>query len=141
MINVLVIDDDKIDQQAVMRLLTNNGMKVTGASSGKEALEIKQDFQCIIIDYLLPDYDGVELAKKFLQVTNTAIILITGQGDELLAVKALKSGVYDYIPKGDLSLLPQAIIASTKKNELQQSDLKKLVELNDNLSKKLNGGI
>ena len=141
MIDVLVIDDNKVDQETVIRLLTKNGMNVTVVSDGKEALEIKQKFQCIVIDYNLSDHDGVELAKKFIQRSNAVIILIKGQ---LLTIKALKSGVYDYIPKEDLNLLPQAIIDSAKKNELiikQQRNLKELVKLNNNLDKKLNGGI
>jgi DNA-binding NarL/FixJ family response regulator len=65
----------------------------------------KQEFDCIQLDYQLPDGDGIEFLQKLMlsDFKSPPILFLTGQGDELLAVEALRSGAADYIPKDILS--------------------------------------
>jgi len=78
----------------------------------------------IITDYLMPGINGVE----FLEVLNqqnidTPVIMITGQGDENIAVQAIKSGAKDYLVKtGDFfTLLPSVIDNIVRNQRLKQS--------------------
>ena len=78
----------------------------------------------IITDYLMPGMNGIE----FLEVLNqqnidTPVIMITGQGDENIAVRAIKFGAKDYLVKsGDFfTLLPSVIERVVREKELKQS--------------------
>lgn len=103
---VLVIDDDDVDRELMLRYLKQIGHEGKGIATGKECLAelVKQDFLCLILDYSLPDCTGLELlfsirklGKKF------PIILVTGHGDEFLSKRLLNAGVDDYIPKDKLT--------------------------------------
>lgn len=57
-------------------------------------------FDCVLVDYNMPDMDGVTLAGELrLTAAYLPIVLLTSVGDEMLAARALRSGVSDYIPK------------------------------------------
>lgn len=78
----------------------------------------------IITDYLLPGMNGIE----FLEVLNRKgsdipVIMITGQGDENIAVRAMKLGAIDYLVKSAnfFTLLPSVIEKVVRKNRLEQS--------------------
>ena len=81
----------------------------------------------IITDYLLPGMNGIEFLEALSQKDrDIPVIVITGQGDENIAVRAMKLGAIDYLVKsGDfLSLLPTVIEKVVRKNRLEQSLLK-----------------
>lgn len=96
---LLVVDDDSIDRQNIVRLLGSRYI-IVQAKNGFEALEAKRSFQpdCALIDYRLPDMDGVELVEQ-LATDGLAIVMLTGEGDENVAVNAMKAGAFDYVTK------------------------------------------
>ncbi len=93
------------------------------ASSCLEAIErLKPDL--IISDYLLPGLNGLEFLERLRRKNNLApVIMITGQGDETTAVRALKSGAADYVVKTPefFRLLPGAIDKVLRERRLQDS--------------------
>ncbi len=103
-LKLLVIDDDAVDRMAVRRALdkTNLEVDLSEAENGEAALTIlqTQQFDCIFVDFLLPDRDGLSLAKQLqgLQV-DTPFVVLTGQGDEQIAVDVMKAGAADYLAK------------------------------------------
>jgi len=81
----------------------------------------------IITDYLLPGMNGIEFLEALSQKDrDIPVIMITGQGDENVAVRAMKLGAVDYLVKsGDFfTLLPTVIEKVVRKNRLEQSLLK-----------------
>jgi len=81
----------------------------------------------IITDYLLPGMNGIEFLEALSQKNkDIPVIMITGQGDENVAVRAMKLGAIDYLVKsGDFfTLLPTVIEKVVRKNRLEQSLLK-----------------
>lgn len=81
----------------------------------------------IITDYLLPGMNGIEFLEALsLKDRDIPVIMITGQGDENVAVRAMKLGAIDYLVKsGDFfTLLPAVIERVIHKNRLEQSLLK-----------------
>ncbi len=81
----------------------------------------------IITDYLLPGMNGIEFLEALSQKNkDIPVIMITGQGDENVAVRAMKLGAVDYLVKsGDFfTLLPTVIEKVVRKNRLEQSLLK-----------------
>ena len=70
---------------------------------GEEALA-KAVYDCILCDHKLPGGDGLDIVLRVRETQSTTpIIVLTGQGDEALAVELLKAGAADYIPKSSLS--------------------------------------
>jgi PAS domain S-box-containing protein len=81
----------------------------------------------IITDYLLPGMNGIEFLEALSQKNkDIPVIMITGQGDENVAVRAMKLGAIDYLVKsGDFfTLLPTVVEKVVRKNRLEQSLLK-----------------
>ncbi len=99
---ILVIDDEQNNREALTLLLQSVGYQVRSAASGEEALTILQQtpFEIVITDLFLPGVSGLDILK---QVKNdspyTNVIVITGQASAETAVEAMKSGAFDYITK------------------------------------------
>jgi len=107
-IRILVIDDDTLDRKAVAHALKLLGadyqlQEARDAATGL-AMAIAQNFDCILIDYNLPDENGLELLDRLIAQLDTPvpIVMLTGEGNESVAVEAMKRGVYDYLPKAKL---------------------------------------
>jgi two-component system, NarL family, sensor histidine kinase BarA len=107
--SILIIEDDEIDRMALRRYLKSERpdaeiVESHNCAEGFSALAEKE-FDCILLDYHLPDGDGIELLQKLMlsDFGSPPVLFLTGQGDELLVVEALKSGAADYIPKDTLS--------------------------------------
>ncbi|MEZ4265455.1 MAG: GGDEF domain-containing response regulator [Myxococcota bacterium] len=103
-LSVLVVDDDLVDRMVVARLLEST-FDVTLVSSAGEALErlATERFHCVLIDYRLPDADGISvLDALWADAAAPAAIMLTGSGDEAVAVNAMKHGAHDYLTKAGL---------------------------------------
>jgi PAS domain S-box-containing protein len=100
---ILLVEDDKLDQMAFERLVQQQKLPYdcTMAESVAEAKRLlaREKFDVVICDYELADGVAFDI---FDSVKNTPIVLITGVGDEELAVKAWKAGASDYLIKDQL---------------------------------------
>lgn len=125
-IKILVVEDDEIDRMAVRRALKAAGMKVeiTVAVDCESAMSAiasatdhppltQQSFDCILLDYRLPDGDGLYLVQEIRAAgLKLPLIVLTGQGDEQLAVELMKSGASDYLAKSKVS--PETLSRSVR---------------------------
>ncbi len=134
LINILIIDDSVVDREVYRRYLSQQATvnyKIVEAECGEDGLKIIENFQpdLILLDYLLPDFNGLEFIAELKAQTNKIppIIMLTGQGNEVVAVKAMKSGVKDYLVKGKLT--SDSLVISVK-NVLQQHHLQSLLTKN-----------
>ncbi len=108
---ILIIDDCLEDRETYRRYLTrdkNYDYTILEAELGSEGLELWLNHQLdgVLLDYLLPDINGIEFLEELqreTQSTNLPVVMLTGQGDELIAVKAMKAGASDYIVKGKIT--------------------------------------
>ncbi|MEB3279190.1 MAG: ATP-binding protein [Lyngbya sp.] len=108
LLNILIVDDDEVDRMAVQRSLRQVGVKlaVTEAPDCDNAIAIlkKRTFDCVFLDYRLPDRDGLELVKQVRSLNiKVPLIVLTGQGDEQIAVDLMKAGASDYLSKSWVS--------------------------------------
>lgn len=115
-LRVLVVDDDEEARSAVRRALHHTQICATirEAIDVASALRIALDetFDCILLDYSLPDGDGFDLLRLLAERDRLcATILLTGMDDEDMGVKALGWGAEDYLVKGsfDLASLKRSI--------------------------------
>ena len=99
---ILVVDDEKRISHNVEKILTKNNYEVTHALSAQEAMEkmAKESFALLISDIVMPGQNGLELlklAKKEWPLTKA--IMMTAYASTDTAVKAIRMGALDYIPK------------------------------------------
>lgn len=103
--SVLVVDDEDFLLDATRTFLERFGnMKVQTASSSKEALGILSTatFDAIVIDYYLPEINGIQLLKILRSKGDTTpVIMFTGVGRENAAIEALNNGADFFLKKGD----------------------------------------
>jgi signal transduction histidine kinase/DNA-binding response OmpR family regulator len=107
-LSVLAVDDDAVDRAAVRRALRATGLEVelTEAADAPEALAAlrRGGFDCALLDFRLPKADGLAvLGRARDEGLTTPIVMLTGHGDEQLAVDLMKAGAHDYIAKGALT--------------------------------------
>lgn len=100
--SILVVDDDRIILDSLCEFLKLEGYNTVGAESYKQAANLiqKQNFLLVINDVNLPDGDGLELLNLIRKNhPQTVVIIITGYGTIESAVEAIKLGAYDYLTK------------------------------------------
>jgi two-component system sensor histidine kinase/response regulator len=107
-LKILIVDDEEADRRTVRRLLKTLGMEtqITEAANYEEAKEkmFNNLFDCVLIDYLLPDQDGLTLVREIRQQgIKIPLIILTSHGDEEIAVDMMKAGASDYLSKFRLS--------------------------------------
>ena len=101
---LLIIDDEERLRNLLARILQLEGYDVLVASTGKEGMKkLQQDaIPVVISDVKLPDINGIELTTQIkANWPATEIIVLTAFGTINDGVKAIKSGAFDYITKGD----------------------------------------
>ena len=126
LINVLCMDDDVGLARLCQKKLERTGMyKVDLAINGNVGLSMYEKciYDVIIIDSSMPELNGIEVVR-ILASKNilSPMIMVTGAGNETIAVEALKLGVDDYLIKdlevGYLELLPSVIQGTLAKKQL-----------------------
>jgi len=99
---ILVVDDEQDIREGSERIIKRLGFKVLKASHGKEALEIikKEKVSIILLDLKMPGMDGMEVFEHVREIDESIlVIIITGFATVETAIKAMKKGAYDFIPK------------------------------------------
>jgi signal transduction histidine kinase len=128
---LLLVDDDDIDRESVRRLL-EPPFVVREAATGKEALALAQQQapDCVLLDYRLPDTDGIHLMPHFTQAY-VPVIILTGEESPEVIVQAMQQGAQDYLVKSYLSrlALEHAITNAIEKMLLQRG----VAEMNQQL--------
>jgi len=102
--SLLIIDDEERLRSLLARILQLEGYEVLVASTAKEGLKILQHeaIPVVISDVKLPDMNGIELTMQIkASWPATEIIVLTAFGTINDGVRAIKSGAFDYITKGD----------------------------------------
>jgi len=103
-LSILIADDDEGDRKQIKRALKQSELPVTSTETAsiREAMEACEQcaFDCAIVDYRLPGQDGLAgVTALHARLPNMAIVMMTGQGDEMVATEAMKRGASDYMPK------------------------------------------
>ncbi len=106
-INLLIADDDRFIRRSLTRMLGRIDLfRIYEAEDRDSVLRTIHDFKidCVLMDFYMSDITGLELMRLFKEEKITApVIMLTGQGDEQLAINIMKAGASDYIPKTRLS--------------------------------------
>ncbi|WP_437927129.1 ATP-binding protein [Sorangium sp. So ce291] len=116
-VRLLVVDDDTVDRIAILRALRSGRVdaEIREADSVDSALAVlyEQQIDCVLLDFYLPGGDGLAVIEAARKAKLTApFIMLTGQGDESLAVDLMKRGAADYVPKNLLT--PERLVQSLR---------------------------
>ncbi len=106
-LRLLLVDDDEVDRMSVRRALRNAAATLDIVEAGDAASAIGHlqsgGFDCAFLDFHLPDGDGLSVLKAARSGGVTLpIIMLTGQGNEELAVELMRAGATDYLPKAQI---------------------------------------
>lgn len=130
---VLVVDDEKLIVKGIRFSLEQDGMEVTCAYDGEEALELakEQEFDIILLDVMLPKLTGFEVCQQIREFSNVPIIMLTAKGEDMDKILGLEYGADDYITKPfnilEVKARIKAIIRRTSKVEKKVADTSRIV--------------
>jgi DNA-binding NtrC family response regulator len=100
--HILVVDDDSAVRDVLREALTQEEYSVSTAQDGVSAIQAVKDsvVHIVITDFQLPDIDGIEIIDRLSKLDAKIIpIMMTGFGTIETAVRAMKSGAFDFITK------------------------------------------
>ncbi len=146
-LSILIIDDCLEDIEKYKRCFQSDKDKMYTlytSETGTEGIEKCQSVlpDCILIDYRLPDLTGLEIVRSIhdrFGPTKFPIVILTGFGDECLAVEAMKLGCQDYLPKSEITSetlfnsVQSAIqaVSNQRKNNSQRIELERLARFDE----------
>ena len=124
---VLVVDDEKLIVKGIRFSLEQDGMEVDCAYDGEEALKLAKEnaYDIILLDIMLPKYDGFEVCQQIREYSDVPIVMLTAKGDDMDKILGLEYGADDYITKPfnilEVKARIKAIIRRTSKRDKDQS--------------------
>jgi len=147
--HILLVEDNVDQRELTVDALVEKtpDLRITEADNGAAALALLEqapDIDVVILDYSLPGMNGLEVLCEINQArSKPPVIMVTGQGDEAVAVEAMKAGAQDYIVKirNYHEALPVTIERVVRQNqmkrELEEASLRgrRLYELSFSVAK------
>jgi DNA-binding response OmpR family regulator len=108
--HLLVVEDDPALLFMLEAALSYGGFTSTAATTGLQAIDSfkSRQFDGILMDLGLPDFEGGELLRAFRQLSDLPIIVVSGRGTEQDKIEALDLGADDFVPK---PFLPGELLA------------------------------
>lgn len=98
---ILIVDDEKPISDIIKFNLTKEGYDIVTAFDGREAVTVFEDEKpdLIILDLMLPELDGLEVAKEIRKTSHVPIIMLSAKDSEFDKVIGLEIGADDYVTK------------------------------------------
>lgn len=96
---IMIVDDDQALGEMLSIVLESEGFKTVTCLDGWRAVEMFPTLQpdLMLLDVMLPGLDGVQVAQRIRQNSNTPIIMLTAKSDTTDVVKGLEAGADDYV--------------------------------------------
>jgi PleD family two-component response regulator len=140
-VKILIIDDDKVDRASLKRDLRNTHLvsQIVEAETGLIGIErFKQEsFDCVLLDYYLPDKEGLEVLQELVGIGGEfiTIIAITGTASETIPERMIGAGASDYLIKDEINtrILERVLRCVLKRKQLQEKYEEQLQELTKQL--------
>ncbi len=123
--SILIVEDEKKIADIVRGYLEKEGYRVRHAGDGAEALKLlKENFDLIILDLMLPDMKGEELCGTIRENSDVPVIMLTARSGEEDRIKGLGIGADDYVVK---PFSPRELVARVKAHLRRAGRTKKKV--------------
>src|SRR5260370_10236612 len=127
MTTILLVEDAYDLAQVIIRELEASGYSILHASDGLTALQLhaKEQPALVILDWLLPKLDGLEVLRRLRQAAPTPGLMLTARGEEADRVVGLELGADDYLTKPlSIRQLVARVLALLRRTQLVQQILK-----------------
>ncbi len=136
---ILVVDDEEAIGRMLKTALSVQGYRVDAVPTGKAALEaissalLSGGYHLALVDIRLPDTTGIELVRRFLEVSpHTQVVIMTGHASFETAVQALELGAFAYLNKPiELKELYSTVKRSLEKQRLLAENRRLMAELKE----------
>ena len=101
MARILVVDDEKLIVKGIRFSLEQDGMEVDCAYDGEEAIALakQKEYDVVLLDVMLPKFDGFEVCQTIREFSEMPIIMLTAKGGDMDKILGLEYGADDYITK------------------------------------------
>ena len=101
MARILVVDDEKLIVKGIRFSLEQDNMEVDCAYDGEEAINLakQKEYDVVLLDVMLPKFDGYEVCQAILEFSEMPIIMLTAKGNDMDKILGLEYGADDYITK------------------------------------------
>ncbi|ONK09314.1 response regulator transcription factor [Streptomyces sp. MP131-18] len=96
---ILVVESDERAARSLCRRLEEHGHRVRCVRTGMEALRARQGADVILMDFELPDVDGLDMCRSLTATSQVPLLAVTGRSDEADRVLGLRAGADDYLVK------------------------------------------
>ncbi|KZN33941.1 response regulator transcription factor [Pseudoalteromonas luteoviolacea] len=108
--SILIVEDDKEMAELTSMLFESEGYRCAICSDGDKAIEMVQALnpELVLLDLMLPGKSGLQICKEIRAFYTGAVLVLTGQDNEISEVALLKAGADDYVLK---PLKPHVLIA------------------------------
>lgn len=129
-IRILVVDDEDRIRRLLKMYLERENYEIDEAENGEQALEmaLEQNYDCILLDIMMPGMDGIEVCKHLRESKATPVIMLTAKGEEVNRVQGFEVGTDDYIVKPfsprEVVLRVKALLRRSTKSSFVQTDAK-----------------
>jgi DNA-binding NtrC family response regulator len=124
---ILIVDDEEIVIRSCMRILASDGISLDSAHDGLDALSkiAETEYDMLILDIKMPKMNGIDLLQRVKEThPDIDVIMITGLNEIETAVKAMKLGAFDYLPKPfDPEELEMVVARAFERRRLLQENL------------------
>ena len=113
MSRILIIEDESSIAELEKDYLELSGFEVALEEEGNQGLKraLEEDFDLLILDLMLPGWDGFEICRRFREVKNTPIIMISAKKEDIDKIRGLGLGADDYMTK---PFSPSEMVARVK---------------------------
>ncbi len=131
-LRILIVDDEPDLLELIEYNLTQSGYQVTTANNGTNALQLAQSSvpDLIVLDVMMPELNGIEVAKRLRTQTQTSsipIIMLTAKAEEVHELQGLDAGADDYITKPfSMQILLARIQSLARRSNFQSSSATEL---------------
>lgn len=129
MASILIIEDDLTFSRILEGFLSKKGFSVSVEHKGKDGLKtfLEKSFDLVLLDYRLPDLTGLEILEEMKSSSSLVpVIIMTSFNDIRTAVKAIKTGAFEYITKpvnpDELLMVVQQALKKEKKQVLAKEE-------------------
>ena len=101
MLRILIVDDEIKIREVVKEYAKVSGYECDQASNGLEAIEMvkNNDYDCVILDIMMPELDGFSACKKIKDIKNVPVIMLSARQEEDDKLFSFDIGVDDYVTK------------------------------------------
>nr|WP_302597751.1 response regulator transcription factor [uncultured Cellulosilyticum sp.] len=132
---ILVVDDERLIVKGIKFSLEQEGWEVDAAYDGEEALNYVRSnkYDVMILDVMLPKYDGLQVCQLVREFSNIPIIMLTAKGEDMDKIMGLEYGADDYVTKpfNILELKARIKAILRRSNHSEKETNKKTIEVGD----------